>query len=98
MAFFGGRQQSEKFGDLGEFGIGTAKADGSDLRRLIDLKIDYNVCGWAWQPDGRWLAISCREHQDLLSGIWLAELEAGQLLKTDLPDSAQVQGWVNPEP
>ncbi len=98
IAFFGGRQQSEKFGDLGEFGIWTAKADGSRLRRLIDLKIDYNVCDWAWQPDGQWLAISCREHPEILSGIWLAELDTGKLLKTDLPDDVQIRDWVRPQP
>jgi Tol biopolymer transport system component len=96
IAFFGGRQQSKKFGDLGEFGIWTAKADGSHLRRLIDLNIDYNVCDWAWQPDRQWLAISCREHPEILSGIWLAELETGKLLKTNLPDDAQIRDWVNP--
>ncbi len=98
IAFFGGRQQSEKFGDWGEFGIWTAKVDGSRLRQLIDLKIDYNVCDWAWQPDGQWLAISCREHQDILSGIWLAELETGKLLKTNLSDNAEIRGWVNTQP
>jgi hypothetical protein len=55
-------------------------------------------CDWVWQPDGQWLAISCRENQDILSGIWLAELETGKLLKTTLPDNAQIRGWANPQP
>ncbi len=98
IAFFGGRQQSKKYGDWSEFGIWIAQIDGSHLRRLIDLKIDYNVCDWAWQPDGQWLAISCREHPEILSGIWLAELDTGKLLKTNLPDDAQIRGWVKPQP
>jgi Tol biopolymer transport system component len=65
---------------------------------LTSLKSSYNVCDWAWQPDGQWLAISCREHSETLSGIWLAELETGKLLKTNLPDDAQIRGWVNPQP
>jgi Tol biopolymer transport system component len=97
ILFFGGRQQSGKYRGWGEFGMWTAKADGSELRRLIDLNIEYNICGWAWQPDGQWLAISCRD-QDLLPGIWLIELETGKLLQTDLPDDAQIRGWVNPQP
>jgi hypothetical protein len=68
------------------------------VRLLIPLKSFYNVCDWAWQPDGQWLAISCREHPEILSGIWLAELETGKLLKTNLSDDAQIRGWVNPQP
>jgi Tol biopolymer transport system component len=98
IVFFGGRPQSENLEDWGGFGIWTAQADGSHLRRLIDMNIEYNVCNWAWQPDGQWLAISCRESPEVLSGIWLAELETGRLLKTNLPDDAQIRGWVNPQP
>lgn len=93
IVFFGGRQQSESFGDWGEFGIWTADADGSHVRHLIGLHSEWNPCDWAWQPDGGWLAFNCR-HTDLAPGIWLVEIETGRLLKTNLPPGAEVRDWI----
>jgi hypothetical protein len=90
LLFFGQKEDGAPYGLwLGELQTGK-------VHLLIPLKSSYNVCDWAWQPDGQWLAISCREHPEILSGIWLAELDTGRLLKTNLPDAAQIRDWVNP--
>ena len=91
LLFFGQKEDGELSGLwLGDLQTG-------EVRLLIPSESD-DFCNWAWQPDGQWLAISCREHPEILSGIWLAEIETGKLLKTNLPDNAQIRGWVNPPP
>lgn len=92
LLFFGQKE------DGAPYGLWLGDLQTGKVRLLIPLKSSYNVCDWAWQPDGQWLAISCREHPEILSGIWLAELETGKLLKTNLSDDAQIRGWVSPQP
>jgi hypothetical protein len=78
-------------------GIWIANADGRNLRQLFSVGDVWYSCHWAWQPDGLWFAISCSD-PEFGPGIWLAKLETGKLLKTNLPDDAQIRGWVNPQP
>ncbi len=94
VLFFGGRKSGN---DYGEFGIWAGNIDGTHIRRLIETDNVWNACRWIWRPDGQWLAFQCDDTK-VGSGIWLIELETGKLLKTNLPDDAQIHDWVNPQP
>ena len=90
LLFFGQKKNGAPYGLwLGDLQTGK-------VRLLIPSGSD-DFCDWAWQPDGQWLAFQCDDTK-VGSGIWLAELETGKLLKTNLPDDAQIRGWVNPQP
>jgi Tol biopolymer transport system component len=94
ILFFGGRESGNRYG---EFGVWAGNVDGTHLRRLIATDNVWNACRWIWRPDGQWLAFQC-DDTNVGSGIWLAELDTGKLLKTNLPDDAQIRGWVSPQP
>ena len=71
----------------------------SDLLTEVFNSID-GACPRVWSPDEQWLAFNCINAVDtaLNDGIWLADLETGKLLKANLPDNAQIRGWVNLQP
>jgi Tol biopolymer transport system component len=79
--------------------VADAKVENAHLLAEVFNSID-GKCPWVWSPDENWLAFNCVNAVDaaLNNGIWLAELETGKLLKTNLPDDAEIRGWMNPQP
>jgi hypothetical protein len=84
-----------------KYGVWVANANFENAHLLTEVfnSID-GECSRVWSPDENWLAFNCVNAVDaaLNDGIWLAELETGKLLKTNLPDDAQIHDWVNPQP
>jgi hypothetical protein len=84
-----------------KYGVWVADAKVENAHLLTDVfnSID-GKCSWVWSPDENWLAFNCVNavNTTLNEGIWLIELETGQLLKTNLPDDAQIRGWANSQP
>ena len=66
---------------------------------IVDLEgEEYNIglcSAWVWSPDGRRLACTSIP-QSLGAGVWVVEIDPWDVHGLDLPEGAELIGWIDP--
>ena len=80
------------FPDSGKSAVMVANADGSNLRELIARQrpLDFPLAGIAWSPDGRRIAVSGRNFEDLRGQIVIVDVGAKTESILPTPDWRQI--------